>query len=75
MIAAMRRGLGRRPALLYVPEPLMKGALHVSGRLPRFEPLFGSLVADSSALAKLNWAPRVETAAGLTALLRSGNLS
>jgi nucleoside-diphosphate-sugar epimerase len=73
MIAAMRRGLGRRPALVYVPEPLMKGALHVSGRLQRFEPLFGSLVADSSALAKLNWAPRVETTAGLTALLREGN--
>src|SRR5215510_13987948 len=75
MIAAMRRGLGRRPALLYVPEPLMKGALHVSGRFASFEPLFGSLVADSSALAKLNWAPRVETIAGLTALLRDRNLS
>ncbi len=72
MIAAMRRGLGRRPALLYVPEPLMKGALHVSGRLASFEPLFGSLVADSSALARLNWTPRIETAAGLAALLCDG---
>lgn len=71
MIAAMRRGLGRRPSLLYVPEPLIKSALHVSGRAASFEPLFGSLVADSSALARLNWVPRVETAAGLAALLRA----
>ena len=72
MIAAMRRGLGRRPSLLYVPEPLIKSALHVSGRAARFEPLFGSLVADSSELARLNWVPRVETAVGLAALLRDG---
>lgn len=72
MIAAMRQGLGRRPALLYVPERLLKSALHVSGRVVGLEPLFGSLVADSSALARLNWAPRVETAAGLAALLRDG---
>ena len=72
MIAAMRRGLGRRPLLLYVPEPLIKSALHVSGRAASFEPLFGSLVADSSELARLNWVPRVETAAGLATLLRGG---
>lgn len=71
MIAAMRRGLGRRPSLLYVPAPLIKSALHVSGRAASFEPLFGSLVADSSALARLNWVPRVETAPGLAALLRA----
>jgi UDP-glucose 4-epimerase len=72
MIAAMRRGLGRRPSLLYVPEPLIRSALHASGRAARFEPLFGSLVADSSALTRLSWVPRVETAAGLAALLRDG---
>lgn len=72
MIAAMRRGLGRRPALFYVPQPLLKGTLHVSGRAARFEPLFGSLVADPSELARLKWVPRVDTAAGLAALLRAG---
>ena len=70
MVGAMRQGLGRRPALLYVPEPLLKGALQASGRLVGFEPLFGSLVADPSALVRLNWTPRSETAAGLAALLR-----
>lgn len=72
IIAAMRRGLGRPPARLYVPEPLVKGALRVSGRLADVEPLFGSLVADSAALAALGWKPRIETVAGLAALLRDG---
>ncbi len=71
MIAAMRHGLGRRPALFYVPEHLLKGALSMAGQAARFEPLFGSLVADPSALARLNWSPRVETRVGLAALLRA----
>ena len=70
MIAAMRRGLGRRPALFYVPRPLLKSALRAAGQRGTFEPLFGSLVADPSALARLDWPPRVETEAGLAALLR-----
>jgi hypothetical protein len=31
--------------------------------------LFGSLVADSSALARLDWEPAIDTTAGLAALL------
>jgi UDP-glucose 4-epimerase len=69
MIAAMRRGLGRRPALFYVPKPLLKGALRAAGQAGSCEPLFGSLVADSSALARLDWVPPIDTAAGLAALL------
>ena len=70
MIAAMRRGLGRRPALFYVPRPLLKSALRAAGQRGTLEPLFGSLVADPSALARLDWTPRVETEAGLAELLR-----
>jgi UDP-glucose 4-epimerase len=70
MIAAMRRGLGRRPALFYVPRPLLRSALRAAGQRGTLEPLFGSLVADPSALAKLDWRPQVETAQGLAALLR-----
>ena len=72
MIAAMRRGLGRRPALFYVPAPLLKAALRAGQQAGRFEPLFGSLVADSSALARLSQVPPTESAAGLAALLRDG---
>lgn len=71
MIAAMRTGLGRQPALFYVPKPLLKGALRAAGRTETVEPLFGSLVADPSALARLDWVPPLETAAGLAALLRN----
>jgi nucleoside-diphosphate-sugar epimerase len=71
MIAAMRQGLGRRPGLFYVPKPMLKGALRASGRAGPLEPLFGSLVADPSALARLNWVPPVETRVGLATLLRN----
>jgi UDP-glucose 4-epimerase len=70
MIAAMRQGLGRRAALFYVPKPLLKGALRAAGQAGTLEPLFGCLVADPSALTRLNWVPRIETAAGLAALVR-----
>jgi UDP-glucose 4-epimerase len=70
MIAAMREGLGRRPGLFYVPKPVLEGALRAAGRADPLEPLFGSLIADTSALADLNWVPPVETKAGLAALLR-----
>jgi nucleoside-diphosphate-sugar epimerase len=70
IIAAMRQGLGRRPALFYVPKPLLKSALRAAGHVEGYEPLFGSLIADPAALARLNWVPPVETAAGLAALVR-----
>jgi nucleoside-diphosphate-sugar epimerase len=71
MIACMRQSFGRRPGLFSVPEPLLKAALRACGQAERFEPLFGSLVADVSALTKFNWVPRLDTASGLAALLRS----
>lgn len=72
MIAAMRQGLGRRPGLFYVPELLLRGALRLARREAPLEPLFGSLVARPSALARLDWNPPVETRSGLAALMRSG---
>ena len=71
MVAAMREGLGRRPGLFYVPNPVLKGALRAAGRAGPLAPLFGSLIADPSALMRLNWRPPVETAAGLAALMRA----
>jgi UDP-glucose 4-epimerase len=74
IIAAMRRGLGRRAALFYVPKPLLKSALRAAGHSAGYEPLFGSLVADPSALARLDWVPRVETKAGLAALVSKSSV-
>jgi UDP-glucose 4-epimerase len=70
IVAAMREGLGRRAALFYVPKPLLKSALRAAGHAEGYEPLFGSLVADPSALTRLNWTPPVETKDGLAALVR-----
>jgi nucleoside-diphosphate-sugar epimerase len=68
IVAALRQGLGRRPALFYVPRPLLRAALRASGQSAICEPLFGSLVADPSALGGMNWSPPVATQQGLAAL-------
>ena len=68
IIAALRQGLGRRAGLFYVPRPMLKAALRASGQSAGAEPLFGSLIADSSALESLDWAPSVATQQGLASL-------
>jgi nucleoside-diphosphate-sugar epimerase len=68
MIAAMRRGLGRRPGLIPVPEPLLEAAFRAGGRQEMYARLAGPLIADPSALLRLGWAPPVATMAGLATL-------
>jgi nucleoside-diphosphate-sugar epimerase len=68
IVAALRQGLGRRAGLFYVPRPMLKAALRAAGQGAGSEPLFGSLVADPSALRSLDWAPPVATQQGLAAL-------
>ena len=70
MIAAMRRGLGRKPGLFYVPGPLLAASLRATRQADAYTPLFGSLVADPSALQRLDWQPPMTTEAALAALLR-----
>ncbi|HEY1364180.1 MAG TPA: NAD-dependent epimerase/dehydratase family protein [Xanthobacteraceae bacterium] len=71
MIAAVRRGLGRRPGLIPVPTALLETALRAAGRMEVYQRLAGSLVADPSALRRLGWTPPVATADALAALARS----
>jgi UDP-glucose 4-epimerase len=71
MIAAVRRGLGRRPGLIPVPAALLETALRATGRMEIYQRLAGSLVADPSALRRLGWTPPVATADALAALARS----
>jgi nucleoside-diphosphate-sugar epimerase len=68
IVAALRQGLGRRAGLFYVPRPMLKAALRAAGQAADAEPLFGSLIADPSALKALDWAPPVATQQGLAAL-------
>ena len=52
MIAAMRRGLGRRPNVFPLPAALLQLLLRAAGREEIYQRLSGSLVADPSALTK-----------------------
>jgi nucleoside-diphosphate-sugar epimerase len=71
MIAAMRRGLNRRPGLVPVPPSLLAATLRAAGRAEAYERLAEPLVADPSALLRLGWTPPVATATGLGELMRS----
>jgi nucleoside-diphosphate-sugar epimerase len=70
MVAAIRRGLGRRPGLIPVPSAMLAVACRVAGRDEAYRRLAGSLVADSTALRQLGWAPSVTTPEGLASLMR-----
>jgi hypothetical protein len=45
IVAAVRRGLGRRPGLIPVPAAVLRTALYAAGRSEIYERLSGSLVA------------------------------
>jgi UDP-glucose 4-epimerase len=72
MIGAMRRGLGRRPALFPVPRVALAAALGAMRQAETYQLLSGSLVADSSALGQVDWTPVTTTQTGLAALMRNG---
>jgi len=72
MIAAMRRGLGRRPNMFPLPATLFKFMARVAGREEIYRRLSGSLVADPAALIRLGWAPPVATPDGLARLMQEG---
>jgi nucleoside-diphosphate-sugar epimerase len=70
MVAAIRRGLGRRPGLVPVPAAMLAAACRVAGREEAYRRLAGSLVADPAALLQLGWRPAVTTSEGLVAMMR-----
>ncbi|ARP99820.1 NAD-dependent epimerase/dehydratase family protein [Pseudorhodoplanes sinuspersici] len=70
MVAAMRRGLGRRPSLIPVPKVILELAFGVAGRSDLYRLLANPLVADPSSLVRLGWAPNILTPDGLAAAAR-----
>ena len=70
MVAAVRRGLNRRPGLIPVPPALLETVARMAGRMEMYQRLAGSLVANPAALQRLGWTPPVATADGLAALAR-----
>jgi nucleoside-diphosphate-sugar epimerase len=71
MIAAMRSAIGRQPGLIPMPEWLLKMVLAATGKGDWIHRLCSPLVASSSALQGIGWSPRVDTRAGLAALMNS----
>jgi UDP-glucose 4-epimerase len=74
MIAAMRRGLGRRPNVFPLPAALLQLLLRAAGREEIYQRLSGSLVVDPSALISLGWAPPLATPAGLAKLMQASGV-
>ena len=70
MIAAMRKGLGRKPHLVPVPAPVLRTALRLAGKPELYDRLMGSLVVDCAALGEVGWQPSIETPAALAELMR-----
>jgi nucleoside-diphosphate-sugar epimerase len=73
MIAAMRRGLDRRPNVFPLPAAVLEFILHTAGRDDVYRRVSGSLVADPSALINLGWTPPVATPAGLARLMQNAS--
>jgi len=71
MIAAMRRGLGRRPHVFWLPSALLALSSRAAGREDIYERLSGSLVVDPAALAGIGWTPPLASETGLANLMQT----
>jgi len=71
MIAALRRGFGRRAGLLHLPAPLLERAFALARRSEMYDLIARPLVVDTSALARLGWRPPTDSARALEALART----
>jgi len=71
MIAALRSGLGRQPNVFPLPPAFLEILLRATGQEEIYWRLSGSLVADSTALTSLGWAPPLATPAGLSKLMQA----
>ena len=71
MIAAMRRGLGRKPNVFSLP-PVLLGALFRScGREVTYQRISRPLVVNPSALIRLGWRPQLTAQDGLSKLMQN----
>lgn len=71
MIAALRRGLARRPNQFWVPPIGIRMGLNLLRLSDDYERLTGSLIAAPETLLRLGWRPPVETRSGLEMLAAS----
>lgn len=65
LVAAMRRGRGRTPRLLWLPEEVLRLAAALAGQSAALERMTGDLVVDTTALQSTGWRPLETAAQGL----------
>ena len=71
ILAALRKGKGRRALLFSLPDWLTSAPLTLSGRGEDWRRLTGPLVAEAAGLQALGWQPADDTAARLEAYARA----
>jgi len=71
LVAALRRGFGRRPGLYTIPPSTLGLALRCLGKSEAWVRFGGELVVDPSKLIDAGWSPGVETAVALEAMARN----
>ena len=68
IIAALRAGVGRSPALLPIPRAPIGAALKAIGKAEMWDRLAGELVVNPGKLMRAGWQPKVRSAEGLAAM-------
>jgi UDP-glucose 4-epimerase len=71
IVAALRRGAGRRPRLFPVPPDLLETSLKLIGRADVWQRLGGTLAVDASKLIAAGWRPDPDTRAGLARMVQA----
>ena len=69
IVTALRRGRGKPPGLVAVPEALLRLALTAVGRGINWEQIGGGLVADPAKLMAAGWRPERETMKALAEMM------
>jgi nucleoside-diphosphate-sugar epimerase len=70
IVAALRRGIGRKPGLIAVPPALLRLGLAVLGRGANWEQINGVLVAEPGKLLAAGWRADGDTAGALAEMMR-----
>lgn len=71
MLTTLREAAGRPPRLISVPPLAVRAMVIAAGRQALWDRIGRELVASSANLRKAGWTPRVETKAGLRAMVRA----
>jgi UDP-glucose 4-epimerase len=71
MLTTLREAAGRPPRLFAVPPEAVRALIVAAGRRPLWDRIGRELVASSEKLQKAGWFPRVQTKAGLRAMVKA----